>query len=453
MAHVKDLTHGKPWKLILMFALPLMAGNVCQQLYILVDTFVVGKYVGVEALAALGAADWLNWFILGIPTGFAQGFSILMSQNFGAGDREELKRTIAMSIELSAAIAVITLIASQASLQSTLDILKTPANVMRGSLIYLRIYFAGIPLSMAYNLLSGMLRALGDSRTPLIAMVAASLINVLLDFCFTLALGWGIAGVSIATVIAQGAAMLYCLAASLRLREARLERAHFTPSGRILKKLMQLGAPIALQNTIISLGGLCMQYVVNGFGFHFLAGFTATNKLYGLLEMAAISYGYAISTYTGQNMGARRYTRIKQGVRAAVKMSLATSITIALSMLLCGKGILIQFISGSAEEVAEVLDVAYTYLAFMAVCLPLLYLLYVYRSAQQGMGDTLIPMASGVVELIIRVCGVFTLPLIIAENGIYLSEVGAWTGAALMLMLSYYIKQKKFPADTAGGED
>ncbi len=452
MAHVKDMTRGSPWRLIILFALPLMLGNVFQQLYTLVDTAVVGRYVGVEALASLGAADWLNWMVLGIPAGFAQGFSILMSQHFGAGDRDGLRRSVAQSIELSAAIAVVTLAVSQALLEPMLRLLGTPDNVLPGSLLYLRIYFSGIPITMAFNLLSSMLRALGDGRTPLKAMIVAALLNVGLDLLFTIAFGWGVAGVAIATVMAQCVAMLYCLRVTLRLGELKLSRAHFEVKRDMMAQLMRLGAPVALQNTIISVGGLCVQYVVNGFGFMFIAGFTTTNKLYGLLEMAAVSFGYAISTYTGQNLGARNYTRIRRGVRASVKMSLITSVAIGATMLLLGRMILAQFVSGNPDEVAQVLDIAYTYLTVMASCLPILYLLYVYRSAQQGMGDTVIPMISGAVELIMRVGAALLLPMLIGPSGIYVAEVAAWTGAAVLLILAYYKKARAFPPDAPGSE-
>ena len=445
MAHVKDMTQGKPWKLILMFALPLMAGNVFQQLYTLVDTAVVGQFVGVEALASLGAADWLNWLVLGIPTGFAQGFSILMSQNFGAGEPEELRKSVAASIILSAIIAVVTLVISQVFMLPTLRLLNTPENVLPGSLLYLRIYFSGIPVSMAYNLLSSMLRALGDSRTPLRAMIIASITNVALDLLFTVAFGWGIAGVAIATVIAQIVAMLYCLRASMRINEIKLKAEHFRAGSALMGRLLKLGVPVAMQNTIISVGGLCVQYVVNGFGFRFIAGFTATNKLYGLLEMAAVSFGYAISTYTGQNLGARNYERIKQGVRSSFFMALVTSVAIGAAMILCGKNVLMLFISGEPNEVVEVLKIAYRYLVVMAGCLPILYLLYVYRSAQQGMGDTVMPMISGAVELIMRVGAAMLLPGIMGQDGIYLAEVAAWAGAAVLLIVTYYKKERAFP--------
>ena len=319
-----------------MFALPLMLGNVFQQLYTLVDTMVVGRFVGVEALASLGAADWLNWLVLGIPTGFAQGFSILMSQNFGAGEQDELRRSVAMSIVLSAIIAAATLAVSQIFLVPTLKLLNTPENVLPGSILYLRIYFSGIPITMAYNLLSSMLRALGDGRTPLKAMIAAAITNVVLDLLFTVAFGWGIAGVAIATVIAQCVSAVYCFIANAPAERAASQREHFDMRRDIVAHLLRLGAPVALQNTIISIGGLCVQYVVNGFGFIFVAGFTATNKLYGLLEMAAVSFGYAISTYTGQNLGARNFSRIKRGVKSSIKMAILTSAAIGALMLVIG---------------------------------------------------------------------------------------------------------------------
>lgn len=452
MAHIKDMTHGRPWKLILMFALPLMAGNVFQQLYTLVDTAVVGQFVGVEALASMGAADWLNWFILGIPTGFTQGFSIMMSQYFGAGDNENLRRSIAGSVALAAIISLATLVLSQAFIYDILRLLNTPDNVLPGSLLYLRIFFSGMPISMAYNLLSCILRALGDSRTPLRAMIIASLTNVALDLLFTIVFGWGIAGVAVATLIAQCVAMLYCLRAAMSIPQVHIGRRHFVEGRALMGGLMKLGTPVALQNTIISVGGLAVQYVVNGFGFLFIAGYTATNKLYGLLEMAAISYGYAISTYTGQNKGACRYRRIRRGMRASTAMAVGTAFAIGAVMILVGRHVLTLFVSGDPEETAQVLDIAYRYLFTMSSGLFILYLLHAYRSALQGMGDTVIPMVSGVMELIMRVGCVLLLPGVIGQDGVFIAEVAAWTGAAVLLMAAYFVRERSFPQD-APGED
>lgn len=221
---IQSMTQGRPAKLIFTFAIPLMLGNVCQQLYTVVDTAIVGQALGVNALAALGAADWLNWLVLGVIQGFAQGFSIHMAQRFGANDEEGLNRSIGATISIAAVFSVLLLIVSQATMDPILRAMNTPEEVIGGAFTYLRIMFAGIPIIMAYNVLASILRALGDSRTPLYAMLIASVLNIALDLLFVMVFHWGIAGAVIATVIAQLFAALYCLRAVLRIRIIRLKR-------------------------------------------------------------------------------------------------------------------------------------------------------------------------------------------------------------------------------------
>ena len=440
-----DMTRGKPLSLLVRFALPLMAGNICQQLYTMVDTAIVGTGVGVEALASLGAADWLNWMILGIATGFTQGFSIMISQAFGAKDERKLNRAVAMSLILSIVLSLGTSILALLLLKPVLLLLNTPDNVIGGSIAYLRVMFSGLIVTMMYNLFSAILRSFGDSRTPLIAMVIGSLTNIVLDMLFVFQFSWGITGAAVATVIAQVLAALYCLKYVLKLPLIVWRKETFQFHFGVLKQLLRLGFPVAFQNIIISVGGLVVQYVVNGYGFIFIAGFTATNKLYGLLEFAAVSYGYAIATYCGQNLGANKIQRIKQGVHTAVRLSLVTSLVISLVMIVGGKNILTLFVSSSAIEKAEVLLVAYRYLFIMAIFLSVLFLLHIYRSSLQGMGDTVIPMVSGIVELVMRVGVALLLPLVIGELGIFFAEIVAWFGAAVILMVSYYRKMRLFP--------
>ena len=307
-ARTLNMTEGKPLKLIVAFAIPLMLGNVFQQLYTVVDTMIVGQALGVGALAALGAADWLNWMVLSTVQGFAQGFSIRMSHEFGAGTYDKLRKTVANSILLAAFSSVLLLVISQAVARPILELLQTPDEIIGNSLIYLRIMFAGIPVVMAYNILASILRSLGDGKTPLYAMVMAALINVVLDLIFVLVFHWGIAGAAGATVIAQICSGVFCLAAILRLPILTFSKEDFRMEGRLCLHLMKLGLPMAFQNAIISVGGMIVQFVVNGFGVLFIAGFTATNKLYGILEVAATSYGYAMVTYSGQNLGAKKWT-------------------------------------------------------------------------------------------------------------------------------------------------
>lgn len=440
MARTRDMTTGKPAGLLLSFALPLMAGNICQQLYTMVDTMVVGQVLGVEALASLGAADWLNWLVLGIIMGFTQGFSILISQRFGAEDQDGLRKVTAMSTLLSAVIAVVVTVSSLLLAEPVLRLLNTPDNVLPGSLSYLRIIFSGSVIVTAYNMMASILRAMGDSRTPLYAMLVASVVNIGLDLLFVMGFHWGIPGAAAATVIAQGCSCLFCLAVLRRMTVLRMTRTDWQPDGCLCRRLFQLGLPMAFQNTVIAVGGLVVQFVINGFGFLFVAGFTATNKLYGLLELAATSFGFSMATYAGQNLGAKKYRRICEGMRSALKMAVATSVVISAAMIAFGKPVLLLFISGKPGEVAQVLDIAYTYLFIMCCLLSVLYLLHLYRSALQGMGDTVIPMVSGIAELTMRIGCALLLPIWLGQYGIYFAEIAAWAGAVVILVTFYYIR-------------
>ncbi len=442
-SHVKNMTEGRPVPLIFSFAIPLMIGNVFQQLYTVVDTMVVGKALGVNALAALGAADWMNWMMLGIIQGFTQGFGILLAQEFGAKRYDNLRRSVGNSAALSLLSAIVLLGIGQLLARPVLELLNTPARILPDALLYLRIMYLGIPVVMAYNLLASVLRSLGDGQTPLHAMVVAAVTNILLDLLFVLVLGFGIAGAAAATLIAQLISSLFCLHHIRKIDILSLQAADFRPCGRLPFRLLMLGFPMAFQNAIISVGGMIVQFVVNGFGVLFIAGFTATNKLYGVLEVAATSYGYAMVTYTGQNLGARRTDRIRKGVKSAVLIALLTSLFIALLMLVFGKGILGWFISGTPEEFEQTLQIAYYYLAVMSICLPILYILHITRSAIQGMGNTILPLVSGIAEFVMRAATAVFLPMLIGEHGIFYAEIMAWTGAVVILIISYFIVIRK----------
>lgn len=437
-AEVKNMTEGKPVSLIVSFALPLMVGNVFQQLYTVVDTMVVGKALGVGALAALGAADWLNWMMLGTIQGLTQGFAILMAQEFGAGNMGKLKKVIGNSAVLAMLCAVVLLVSGQLLAAWALQLLQTPPEIMGNALLYLRIMFLGVPVVMSYNFFASILRALGDGKTPLYAMIVASIVNIVLDLLFVLGFRLGIAGAAVATLLAQIVSGLYCLWHIRKLEELSLQKQDFTLKPELSVKLFLLGLPMAFQNAIISVGGMIVQFVVNGFGVLFIAGFTATNKLYGVLEMAATSYGYAMITYVGQNLGAGRVNRIRKGVRSALGIALLTSVVIAAVMLLCGRVILGWFISGTPREVEQTMQIAYFYLTVMSICLPILYVLHVVRSAIQGMGNTVLPMASGIAEFVMRAGTAILLPMVVGEIGIFFAEIAAWTGADVILIISYF---------------
>ena len=438
MAHTKDMTSGRPAGLIFFFALPLMMGNIGQQLYIVVDSAIVGQVAGVEALAAIGAADWINWLVMGVVGGFAQGFSILMAQRFGAGDVSGLRKSVGVSITLTAIISLLTTLFGVPLTRPLLRLLNTPDNIIDGACSYLYIIIGCALITGFYNVFACTLRALGDSKTPLVAMLVAAGVNVALDFVFVMGMKMGVAGAALGTVIAQAVAMFICFAAIRRIPELAMSRSDFALVRGLTGRLFRLGLPVAFQNTIISMGGLVIQYVINGFGFLYVAGFTATNKLYGLIEVAGASYGFAIATYVGQNLGAGRFDRIRHGMRSGIAMAIGTCAAVMLCMVLFGKTLLSMFISGDPAETAQVLSISFRYLMFMTVSLPILYLLHAYRCALQGMGNTVIPMLSGGMELICRISTILILPLLIGERGLYFSEPAAWLGAEVLLMISYY---------------
>ena len=438
MARTRDMTTGSPTKHLIFFTLPIIAGNAFQQLYSLVDSFVVGQ-VSVDALTAVASAGWLDWLVLSLAIGLAQGFGIQVAQSFGAGDYDELHRAVGQSLILSVATVVVVELLAQVFIWPILVMMDMPDLTIRMTESYLRIIFAGLPLVMGFNLFSGFLRSVGNSVTPLIAMICAALTNMVLDVLFVMGFGWGVEGAALATISGQGLSCLICLIAVLRTPVMHISRSDLRFDGKMCARLMKLGIPISFQNLIISIGGLALQKVVNGFRYAFVAGFNAANRLVGLLELAGASLGNAVGTFAGQNLGAGRIDRVKLGQRRAAQLSILLGVLVGGVIILFGKAILGLFITDSDPvKVAETLAVAYQYLTVMCIGLPMLYLLFTYRTTLQGIGDTFIPMVSGFVELVMRIACALLLPRLIGEWGVYFSEITAWIGAAILLMWGYY---------------
>ena len=441
---VMDMTQGNMAMLILSFALPLMLGNVFQQFYTVADTAIVGKILGVDALAALGTVESINWLVLGTIQGITQGFGILVSQQFGAKKEEALQETIFHASFLAVVAAILFTVGILIGLPGleSVSVFLTHSSACSDCLYVL---FGGIPLMMLYNFTAAMLRAFGDSKTPLTACVIAALFNIALDLYFILELGWGVKGAALATVIAQTLASAYCLWKLCRIevlaekRKAAKWRLHAGLCG----KLIYLGLPMAFQNLVIAIGGMIVQTVVNSFGVAFIAGYTATCKLYGILEVAATSYGFAMVTYTGQNLGAGKTDRIKEGTRIGVLIGVLTSFVITGLMFLLGRNILGLFISADAAQGSQAAVVAWRFLRIMSSFLWVLYILHIVRSVIQGMGNTVIPLVSGIFEFIMRTGATLILPVLFGENGILFAEVLAWMGADLVLIPGYLYMRKK----------
>jgi len=443
MANTLDMTKGRPAGLLVKFAVPLLLSNILQVCYTLADSVVVGRLLGVNAFAAVGASWFTYWLLLSTIMGITQGFGTLFAQRFGAKDLPALRRAFATAF-LLAAVGGAALSAGGALLGGpALRWLQTPADIVEDAAVYLRLLAGGMWIAFAYNLLGAMLRGMGDSKTPLQAMIIASLMNIALDVLLVAVIPLGIAGVGIATLLSQTAACLYCLRRLRRVPQARLSRADFAWDPASARGLLRLGAPLGLRNCVISVGGLAVQYAMNGYDTVFVAGVTASRRLNDLLWIVGSALDGALATFVAQNYGARQLSRIRSGVTIGRNMLLAAAAAILVLALVFGRALLGLFFSGEAELVGEVLEVAQRQLLVTTLGVPVLYMLFMYRSALQGLGNAVIPMLSGFLELGLRLVCVLLLPWLLGEWSVYLADAAGWAVAAPLLYIAYRIVFKR----------
>ena len=453
MTRMTDMTAGKPIRLILRFAVPVMAGNLLQQVYSLADTLIIGRAEGVAALAAVASSGWLEYMVLGCVIELCQGFGIRMSHCFGAGNGKGLKKAAGQSALLALLAAVLFEAVSQGMLHRALRWLTTPEETFGLTRTYLRILYGGIPVVMGYNLLAGALRAVGDSRTPLLAVIAAAVCNIAMDVLLVMGLRWGVTGAALATVFSQGVSFLVCFAAWRRTKALHPGRGELRPDPAEMKKLAGLGLPMALQILVISAGGLILSSVVNTYGYVFMAGYNAPSRLQAIMESVGTALGSGVSTFTGQNHGAARHDRVREGVRGSAWAAVMFSAGMGALMLLAGRQLLSLLMRDERDLVDRVLLIGYRFTSVMSLGLPALYLLFVYRSALQGLGIVSVPFLSSGVELVIRIGSVLALPGLIGEWGLYLAEVLAWAGAWLFLMEEYLRRTRALWRGAALPED
>jgi putative MATE family efflux protein len=414
----------------------MMLGGVCQYFYVIADGIIVGRLIGVEAFAAVGATALLTWTLLSVVIGLTQGFGILFAQRFGAKDECELRKAFGLAIALCACFGVALTAAGLLLAKPLLIALNTPSDILSDASVYLYIIFSGTPLAIAYNLAGTLLRSMGNSKTPLYAALISSALNILLDVLFIAVFRMGVAGAAAAGLIAQLLSLVYCLYALKGIRAARPGIGDCRSGGKTVKTLLRYALPLALRNGVISAGGLAVQYAINGYGTLFIAGMSAAEQFFGAMGIVGGGMECALATFTAQNFGAGLMVRVRAGVRAATRISLVSAVIISAIVLLLGRQMLALFFAGDAN-IYELLSFGYAHLTAMAIALPALYMLYVYRSAISGAGNTTVPMFSGFVELGMRVLAVFTLPIFIAEWGVYIAESVGWVGAFIFLMVTY----------------
>ena len=443
----KDMTKGSPFRLLLLFSIPLLIGNVFQQFYNMADTVIVGRTVGTRALAAVGSTGAISFLVLGFAMGVSSGFAVITAQRFGAGDMAGVRRSVCTSFVLSAAITVLLTAASMGLAMPMLRLMNTPPDIIDGAYDYIIVIFAGIFATFFYNDLSGILRAVGDSRTPLYFLILASVLNVALDFLFILSFHMGVAGAAWATVLAQGVSGLLCLIYMLRrYPQLHVHRSDWAFSWKFALQHLQVGIPMALQFSITAVGVMVLQAALNEFGSTVVAAYTAASKVEMIFTQPMATLGVTISTYSAQNLGAGKFGRIRAGMRAGVVLSVAATALASAAVVFFGRFFVSLFID---DPTPEIFSRAQTYLNTIALFFITLSLLYLFRSALQGMGSAAITMVAGAIELIMRSAACALLPGIWGYEGVCLASPLAWLGATLPLIFIYIHKARHFPADSA----
>ncbi|MGL4362252.1 MAG: MATE family efflux transporter [Cellulosilyticaceae bacterium] len=436
-----DMTKGNPFKLFMWFSIPLLIGNVFQQLYSMVDTIIVGNYLGEEALAAVGSTGSISFLMNGFLLGLTSGFSVMVAQRFGAKDDEGVKKAIASNVVLTIISTILMTIVMMLIKTPLLNLMNTPENVYVYADTYISIICAGIFTQAFYNMAAGILRALGDSKTPLYFLIIASIVNIVLDIVFIVNGEMGVAGAAYATNIAQGLAAVLCIIYSYkRFQLLRLKKDDFTSITKCFKNHLSVGIPMALQFSITAVGIMTVQSAINVFGSSVMAAYTSASKVMQLTMQPLVTYGVTVATFVGQNLGAKNYKRIKEGIRTMVLISITTSCIASFVLVFFGKSLVTVFLENPSEEV---LGYAAQVLNYAAVFFIPLGLIFIFRNALQAMGEAVIPMIAGVLELVARAVVAYTLPAFIGFSGICLADPAAWIAAAIPLLVTYIIKIKK----------
>ncbi len=383
-----DMTVGEPWKNIIMFSVPMLIGNIAQQLYSTVDSIVVGKYVGDNALAAVGSAAPILNLLLVLFVGISSGVGIMVSQYFGAKSREDLSSTIGTSITLTAIASLFIMLVAPPFVESMLHMLNTPEALMAGCSNYLKISMYGVAGMAYYNILSGILRGMGDSFSALIYLLIATVINIILDVYFVSQLGMGVGGVALATVIAQGISSALCLFKLMRMREVfDLGKAQLKMSKQHVMQTIRLGLPSGMTQAIFSSAMIIVQSLTNSFGEMFIAANVIVMRVDGFAMMPNFSFGMAMTTFTGQNVGARKYDRVTKGAKQGTLLAAATSATITIIILIFGK-----YLMGIFTETKELVNMSVYMMRILAVGYIAMAVTQSLAGVMRGAGDTLTPM-------------------------------------------------------------
>ncbi len=433
--NMTDMTMGSPIKHIIKFALPLLVGNLFQQFYNMVDSIVVGNYVGEDALAAVGNCASMGFLAFSLSSGLAIGIGVIVAQFFGAKDEENVRVTIANSFYVLIAAAVVVSVLVFFFSPALFRLLNTPEKVIGDSILYMQVTCFGIIGITLYNGIASILRALGDSKTPLYFLILASIINVVLDLVFVLCFHWDVFGVAFATVISQMVSAIACLIyAYKKFPYFRLTKKELKPNKTIIKRSFKIGVPIALQNSMIAISCMVLQSYVNSFKETVMASFTIINKIEMIVQQPYGSLGAALTTFSGQNMGAGRPDRVKKGFRQATLIVVVFSICLLPIAYFFGESIVGIFVKRQ-----DVIDISYKALRITSLCYFALGMIYVPRAVLNGCGDTNFAVINGFCEVACRIlyAPIFTSIPFLGYWGLWITTGATWITTSLVCVIRY----------------
>lgn len=434
-AGMTDMTQGSPYRLILMFSLPLLVGNVFQQLYNMVDSIVVGNFVGDKALAAVGTGFPIIFMLSSLFMGIGMGATVMLSQYYGAKDTENMQKTVStIYTGFLVGIIPLSLIGIFCS-ESLLRLIQVPDDgTLEMANLYMIVVFAGMIGGLGFNINAGILQGLGDSRTSLLFLLIACIVNILLDLLFTLVFMWGVFGVALATVIAQGVSWIFGIAFINRhYTQIHIRLFSFEFDKKLFWKAMKLGIPSGIQQALFSIGIMLMQSLVNGYGFLFMAGFNGANKIDSFAFMPIQSFATAITTYTGQNVGAGLYDRVKKGTKAGIILSVFCCIAIG-ALLYPLSGFLMRMFGSNPAMIDAGISYLHTVLPFYS----LLALSFIFSSVLRGAGEMIVPMISSFIGLwLARIPAAYLLADWLGKDYIFLSYAIGWVFAVLISGIYY----------------
>ncbi len=438
------ITEGVIWKQLLLFFFPLLLGTFFQQLYNTVDVVIVGRFVGKEALAAVGgaAAMIVNLFV-GFFTGVSTGATVTISQFYGGGAKKQVREAIHTAIAVSAAAGVAIMAAGLVCAPAALRWMNTPPETMADSIIYIRVYFCGMVGNLVYNMGAGILRAMGDSKRPLYFLIASCLVNIVLDIFFVIALGMGVLGVALATILSQlFSAALVCISLSRLEEEIRMRFKEIWFHGWVVKRILAIGLPAGAQTLTYSLSNMIVQADVNYFGTSTVAAWTAYSKVDAVFWMVVSSFGVSVTTFVGQNYGAGYFSRVRKGVRQCLLMTAATSLVITVILLPGGK-----YLLGLFTKDQEVLTIGMEMIRFLAPFYITYVCVEIFSGALRGMGDALIPMLLSFGGICILRSGwlLAAVPVWNHMKTVMFSYPLTWVTTSVLFAVyySYYVKKRK----------